>query len=78
MTFDIFNRSAKSNEKDLADLQYSATVEFGKSLEDRHMMSPYHIPMPHRPITDLLLCTDVDDPFKYHSRKMVCKLRDIY
>jgi hypothetical protein len=34
--------------------------------------------MPNRPITDLLLCVDAEDPLKYHSRKMVCKLRDIY
>ena len=34
--------------------------------------------MPLRPITDLLFCVDQDDPFKYHSRKMISKLRDIY
>ena len=31
-----------------------------------------------RPITDMLLCVDEDDPFKYQSRKMISKMRDIF
>ena len=34
--------------------------------------------MQNRPITDLIFCTDVNDKMKYHSRKMICKLRDIF
>ena len=34
--------------------------------------------MQNRPITDFLFCTDTDDSVKYHSRKMLCKIRDIF
>ena len=34
--------------------------------------------MQYRPITDMLLCVDAENSLKYHSRKMMCKLRDIF
>ena len=34
--------------------------------------------MINRPITDLLLSVDVDSELKYHSRKFICKVRDIF
>lgn len=43
-------------------------------------LSPYHLPMDkanYRPITDLLICCE-DNPHKYHARKMIAKLREVY
>lgn len=28
--------------------------------------------------TDLLICCDEDFPYLYHSRKLICKLRQMY
>lgn len=47
-------------------------------------LSPYYMPLDamvakkNRPITDLLICCEEDDPLKYHSRKLVAKLRESY
>jgi hypothetical protein len=76
LAFDIHNRTAR-NKTELTELEHSAKVEFGTKNED-YLLSPYHLPMINRPITDLLFCTDENDPLKYHSRKMVCKIRDIF
>ncbi len=34
--------------------------------------------MQNRPISYIMFCTDINDPLKYHSRKMLCKIRDIF
>lgn len=67
--FDVFDKSLDKQ------FTFSQQQEFGTIDE---YLSPYHLPMPHRPITDLLFCVDAQSPLKYHSRKMICKLRDIY
>lgn len=30
----------------------------------------------NRPISDIMITTDLQSPLKYHSRKMICKLRE--
>jgi protease II len=47
-------------------------------------LSPYHVPLDalvaqqSRPKTDLMICCEEDYPLKYHSRKLVAKLRESY
>lgn len=43
-------------------------------------MSPYHMPLEMgstKPITDMLLCVDEDNKAKYHTRKMVARIREV-
>lgn len=42
-------------------------------------LSPYHLPVDPsmRPITDLLICCG-DNPSKYHARKMVARIREVF
>jgi hypothetical protein len=41
-------------------------------------LSPYHLPMQIKPVTDIFLCCEEQHKYKYHSRKMIAKLREVY
>ena len=67
------------------EIYFQKLTEFGDIASDRGAFervmsfSPYHMPMlmtENRPITDILLCCDTDSPYKYHSRKMIAKIRE--
>jgi len=60
-------------------------MEFGNVAADREAYervlrySPYHMPLAmesNRPITDMLVTCDEEWPYKYHARKLMCKLRE--
>ena len=61
---------------------YDKLQEFGdpqnKVFYEAHKMySPYHMPTIDETAmnTDLLVCVDEENKHKYHSRKLICKLR---
>ena len=70
----------------LDQLVMDMTKEYGnfskkEVYENLIRLSPYHLPMhvsQNRPITDLLICCEEQYNFKYHSRKMIAKLREVY
>ena len=71
---------------DVDQIYYDKLSEFGNIVADKSIYervlsySPYHIPLvmtENRPITDILLCCDNDSPYKYHSRKMISKIREV-
>ena len=71
---------------DVDQIYYDKLSEFGNIVADKSVyervlsFSPYHIPLvmtENRPITDILLCCDTDSPYKYHSRKMIAKIREV-
>lgn len=43
-------------------------------------MSPYHAGIidPQRLHTDLYVCVDEENDYKYHARKLIAKLREVY
>ena len=60
-------------------------MEFGNVIGDLTVYerllrySPYHMPLDmskNRPISDLLLTCDSESPYKYHARKLICKIRE--
>mmetsp|Transcript_3225 Transcript_3225/g.4186 ORF Transcript_3225/g.4186 Transcript_3225/m.4186 type:complete len:105 (+) Transcript_3225:185-499(+) len=60
-------------------------TEFGNIAADRQAyervlrFSPYHMPLEmerNRPISDFLLTCDEESPYKYHARKLICKVRE--
>ena len=71
---------------DMDEIYHAKITEFGNIVPDKHVyervlkFSPYHMPLvmtENRPISDILLCCDQDSPYKYHSRKLIAKLREI-
>ena len=61
---------------------FDKTFEFGDPgnrlfYESHKIISPYHIPVLDESslYTDLLVCVDGENPLKYHSRKLMGKLR---
>lgn len=64
---------------------YEKLSEFGDPhnrlfYESIKLMSPYHAPVVDKTSlhTDLLVCVDEDFHLKYHARKLICKLRELY
>jgi len=69
------------------ELLYNKNKEFGNIMQSREVYeavqrySPYHMFMSedNRPMTDLLISVDEElGRERYHARKMVAKLRDVY
>lgn len=87
LTFDITNRLSTSSHLALQQekVKMDKLMEFGNVVADieayRRLLrfSPYHMPLvieKNRPITDLLLTCDSEFPYKYHARKLICKIRE--
>ena len=84
---DIVRRRSSSSKQVLQidKVKLAKQMEFGNIAADREAyervlrFSPYHMPLnmqKNRPISDILLTCDQDWPYKYHARKMICKIRE--
>ena len=64
----------------LAKLTEFGNIAASQSTYERVLSySPYHIPLlmnTNRPISDILITCDEDSPYKYHSRKLISKIRE--
>jgi protease II len=86
MLHDIETRSATSTSALEHDLRhFDKLAEYGDPhnrlfYESLKLISPYHMGvLDHESLhTDLYLCVDEEFPYKYHARKLVAKLREIY
>ena len=88
LLYDIETRNVASSsltavEHDLR--HYDKLFEFGdpqvKAFYEAHkLISPYRMPVTDARAlnTDLMVCVDQDFPYVYHSRKLICKLREVY
>lgn len=82
LMYDLADKLPGVSQEEFAERQYLGIQEFGdisqlEVYQQAQLMSPYHLPMSIRPITDLLISVDEDHPYKYHSRKLMGKLRHI-
>ena len=71
---------------DRDETYFDKLTEFGNIVSSRDVYdralsySPYHMPLvmtENRPISDILLCCDEESPYKYHSRKLIAKIREV-
>ena len=71
----------------MEQLYHDKMTEFGDIVSDAHAYervlsySPYHLPLsaghPHRPITHIMITCDQHSPYRYHSRKLISKIREV-
>ena len=87
LTADINTKQSTTAFMDLSveKIRIAKQLEFGNINADVEAykrlltISPYHLPLhmkANRPISDILLTVDSDWPLKYHSRKLIAKIRD--
>lgn len=79
---DIEHKQGKEYEREFDNQKYMKIQEFG-DIHSKHfydslqLISPYHMPHPYKINTDILLTVDADFKYVYHSRKLMCKLREV-
>ena len=84
---DINKRSFATQKRDMQidKIKMAKLMEFGNIAADQLAYenvlkySPYHMPLDieeARPITNILITCDEDWPYKYHARKLICKIRE--
>ena len=85
LMLDIENRSYSRSRLEHDIVHYDKLEEFGDVqnklfYEMVRTISPYHMPVVDKEAmhTDLMLCVDDEFVYKYHARKLMCKLRDVY
>ena len=87
LTNDIHTRLSTSSKASIQSekVKMAKLMEFGNITADQNAYekllrySPYHMPLDmeeNRPISDILITCDEANKYKYHARKLMCKLRD--
>ena len=86
LLFDIEDRQLSKNTDREHDIRhFDKLEEFGDPqnpifYQATKLISPYHMPpiVKSQMHTDLLISVDEEFPYLYHSRKLICKLRELY